>query len=107
MIFFLQALDGVGGGLIDLNQTIQPSGYRAGQVARSVRCVPCKQEDPSLVLGTYVLCFLFSVFLPLIDYSSAHYNLTTTEVETGNLLATHLIKSQWEALSQKKKVDST
>lgn len=95
------------GGLIDLNQTIQLSGYRADQVAQSVRCVPCKQEDPSLVLGTYVLCFLFSVFLPLIDCSSAHYNLTTTEVETGNLLATHLVKSQWEAMSQTEKVDST
>lgn len=75
---------------------------RAGEAFRSVRCVPCKQEDPSLVLGTCVLCFWFSMFLPLI----VHYKLTTTEVETGDQLDTHLVKSQWEATSQKEKVDS-
>lgn len=89
-----------------LTKQDNPQDTGLGMWLGSVTCVPCKQEDPSLVLGTYVLCFFFSVFLPLIDYSSAHYKLTTTEVEAGNLLDTHLVKSQWKAI-QKEKVDST
>lgn len=71
----------IGMGLFDLKQTIQPSGYRAGQVAPSVRCVPCKQEDPSLISRTDVFCFLFSVFFLPSNCGTVHDNPVTTEEE--------------------------